>query len=126
MIAIALRFHSGRFHATPWGRHVNEGAPEWPPSPWRLLRALVATWKRKLDGEFAESDMLALLSNLASPPSFVLPPATTGHSRHYMPTARFKNGREETTLVLDTWAQVNEQSILVRWDVELAKCEHSA
>ena len=46
MIAISLRFLTGRFHATPWGHHVNEGVVEWPPSPWRLLRALVATFYR--------------------------------------------------------------------------------
>jgi CRISPR-associated protein Csb2 len=117
MIAIALRFHSGRFHATPWGRHVNEGAPEWPPSPWRLLRALVATWKRKLDGEFVESDMLALLTKLASPPSFVLPPATTGHSRHYMPW--FKKGPDDKTLVFDAFVALNKTAdIVVAWPDE--------
>jgi len=118
MIAIALNFHSGRFHATPWGRHVNEGAPEWPPSPWRLLRGLVATWKRKLDVEFAESDMLALLTKLASPPSFVLPPATTGHSRHYMPW--FKKGPDDKTLVFDAFVALNKTAdIVVAWPDEL-------
>ncbi len=34
-ISIAIQFSAGRFHATPWGHHVNEGLPEWPPSPWR-------------------------------------------------------------------------------------------
>lgn len=117
MIAIALRFPAGRFHATPWGRHVNEGAPEWPPSPWRLLRALVATWKRKLDGEFSESDMLALLTRLASPPSFVLPPATTGHSRHYMPW--FKKGPDDKTLVFDAFVALNKTAdIVVAWPGE--------
>jgi len=43
MPLIELRFPAGRYHATPWGSHVNEGAVEWPPSPWRLLRALIAT-----------------------------------------------------------------------------------
>ena len=87
MIAIAIQFSSGRVHATPWGHHVNEGNPEWPPSPWRLLRSLVATWKRKLDGaDGIDTDtMRGLLAALASPPEFVLPPATTAHSRHYMP-----------------------------------------
>ena len=122
MIAIALNFHSGRFHATPWGRHVNEGAPEWPPSPWRLLRALVATWKRKLDGEFADSDMLDLLTKLASPPSFVLPPATTGHSRHYMPW--FKKGPDDKTLVFDAFVALNKTAdIVVAWPDELLTAE---
>ena len=47
MPIIKLNFPAGRMHATPWGRHVNEGAVEWPPSPWRILRALVATWHLK-------------------------------------------------------------------------------
>ena len=87
MIGLSIRFPAGRFHATPWGRHVNEAVPEWPPSPWRLLRALVATWKRKLNEdplcmpEVVES----LLRKLSSPPEFFLPPATVGHTRHYMP-----------------------------------------
>ena len=29
-VNLKLTFPSGRYHATPWGRHVNEGAPEWP------------------------------------------------------------------------------------------------
>ena len=41
---LAFRFPLGRYHANPWDRAVNEGATEWPPSPWRILRALVATW----------------------------------------------------------------------------------
>lgn len=84
MIGIGLSFPCGRYHATPWGRHVNEGVPEWPPSPWRLLRSLVAVWKRKypdLSGDLVES----ALRKLALPPQFALPPANTGHTRHYMP-----------------------------------------
>ncbi len=85
MIAISIRFLAGRYHATPWGRHVNEGALEWPPSPWRLLRALVATWKRTLP-QLAESDVKPILEELAkAPPRFALPRASTGHTRHYMP-----------------------------------------
>src|SRR5437867_3663314 len=45
---LLLRFPGRRYHATPWGHHVNEGLIEWPPSPWRLLRALLATGYTKL------------------------------------------------------------------------------
>ncbi|MBI3245326.1 MAG: type I-U CRISPR-associated protein Cas5/Cas6 [Deltaproteobacteria bacterium] len=85
-LAIALSFPAGRFHSTPWGHHVNEGLPEWPPSPWRLLRALVATWKRKLSMERSVNDMLPrVLARLTAPPLFSLPPVSLSHTRHFMP-----------------------------------------
>ena len=40
MLAIKFTFTANRYHATQWGRHVNEGVPEWPPSPWRILRGI--------------------------------------------------------------------------------------
>ena len=83
MIAIRLRFLTGRFHATPWGHHVNEGVVEWPPSPWRLLRALVATFYRTRPAGVTEAQLRRVLTALALPPAFYLPPATTAHTRHY-------------------------------------------
>lgn len=113
MIGICLSFPSGRYHATPWGRHVNEGVPEWPPSPWRLLRSLVAVWKRKypeLSGDLVEST----LRKLAGPPQFVLPPASTGHTRHYMPW--FKKGPDDKTLVFDTFVALPKDAVVqVLW-----------
>ena len=41
-VALHLRFPAGRYHATGWGHHVNEAALDWPPAPFRLLRALYA------------------------------------------------------------------------------------
>jgi len=85
-LAIAISFPAGRFHGTPWGHHVNEGLPEWPPSPWRLLRALVATWKRKLSMEQSVNDTLPrVLAKLTAPPLFSLPPVSLSHTRHFMP-----------------------------------------
>jgi len=109
VIGIRLSFLSGRYHATPWGRHVNEAVPEWPPSPWRLLRSLIAVWKRKypdLDAGLVES----ILTQLAPPPEFVLPPAGTGHSRHYMPW--FKKGPDDRTLVFDTFVALPKDAII--------------
>jgi CRISPR-associated protein Csb2 len=84
MIAISLRFLVGRFHATPWGRHVNEGMVEYPPSPWRLLRTLVATFYRARPGNVTEEQLKRILAALASTaPAFYLPPAGVAHTRHY-------------------------------------------
>src|SRR5208283_2959666 len=110
VIAIAVSFLSGRYHATPWGRHVNEGAPEWPPSPWRLLRGLVATWKRKLS-ELPQLEVEAILKTLSTPPEFYLPSASVAHSRHYMPW--FKKGPLDKTLVVDAFVAVPREAELV-------------
>jgi len=114
MIGISLGFPSGRFHATPWGRHVNEGAPEWPPSPWRFLRALVATWKRKLDDRLGAAEVESLLRPLTVPPHYVLPPATASHTRHFMPW--FKKGPQDKTLVFDGFAGLaRDARVLLLW-----------
>lgn len=121
MIILELSFPAGRYHATPWGRHVNEGAVEWPPSPWRILRALIATWYLKAH-EVPEPTLRALVHKLSVLPSFRLPSAIASHTRHYMPT---KGGN--MTKVFDTFIQVEEGSaILVAWDADLAPDERAA
>src|SRR5581483_2513801 len=38
-------FPLGRFHATPWRVNAfDDPHGEWPPSPWRLVRAVAARW----------------------------------------------------------------------------------
>ena len=104
MVAIKFEFKAKRYHATQWGRHVNEGVPEWPPSPWRILRGMVATWRRTAP-EIPEGRVVPILEALASEyPSFHLPPASTGHTRHYMPY--IEGTRERTTLVIDSFVAV--------------------
>lgn len=46
--AISVRFLTGRAHLHPWDTHHSEGRVEWPPSPWRLLRSIVAVAGRGL------------------------------------------------------------------------------
>ncbi len=128
MIALSLRFLTGRFHATPWGRHVNEGALEWPPSPWRILRAMVATWKRKLndDPSCSYTSTESLLKKLSCLPLFVLPRASTGHTRHFMPW--FKKGPDDRTLVFDAFVSIdNINDVILFWpDVLLDEAEKKA
>lgn len=84
MTTIRLTFPAARYHATPWGRHVNEGVAEWPPSPYRLLRALYDVWKRKCF-DLPEGSVRTVLEALASsPPQFKLPPAAAAHTRSYL------------------------------------------
>jgi CRISPR-associated protein Csb2 len=119
MTVLELRFPAGRFHATPWGHHVNEGGVEWPPSPWRLLRSLVATWYLKARTEVTKETIRNLLNALAAQaPSFHLPNATNGHTRHYMPVIEGKN--EKTTKIFDTFIQISPQNaVLIAWNFDL-------
>lgn len=126
MQTLLLQFPGRRFHATPWGHHVNEGLIEWPPSPWRILRAFIATGYRTgiWNGDGPPTTARSLIEKLAATlPSYRLPPAVGAHSRHYMPLAKFKNRREDTTMVFDTWAQVDTGVMAINWDVELSQEE---
>ena len=101
MFGLAFRFPAGRYHATPWGRNVNEADVAWPPEPWRILRALVACYWRKGDRErWSEDDLAGLIDALAEDlPVFCLPKgAIHAHTRHYMPTRKGKK-----TLVFDAF-----------------------
>ncbi|MEQ9406513.1 MAG: type I-U CRISPR-associated protein Csb2 [Fuerstiella sp.] len=120
MPTIELRFPGGRYHATPWGHHVNEGQIEWPPCPWRLLRALIATGFATQHWVEVPDVARSLIERLASVlPTYELPSASAAHSRHYMPTGELSKGSEKTTLVFDTWANVEDGVLKVRWDCEL-------
>ena len=111
MIALRIDFQAGRFHANPWDRGTNEGEVEWPPSPWRMLRAISAGWYRT--GGADRKIFLRVLDALAEPPRYILPRATAGHSRHYVPLGGFKNGKPEKTLMLDSFLALerNHESV---------------
>lgn len=47
-LTISIHFLTGRAHLHPWQTHHSEGRVEWPPSHWRLLRAIVAVAGRGL------------------------------------------------------------------------------
>lgn len=119
MTTIRLRFPASRYHATPWGRHVNEGVPEWPPSPYRLLRALFDVWQRKcrdLSGSEVENVLRALAE---SEPRFNLPSASAAHTRSYLSS----NTEDPTdkSLVFDAFLAFGpESACYISWpDLEL-------
>jgi CRISPR-associated protein Csb2 len=91
-LLIEQSFPLGRFHATRWNQSPFEDPfGEWPPSPWRFLRALAARsfqYERETGAPIAARDRL--LNALAkSPPSFYLPPSSERGPalRQYQPTA---------------------------------------
>lgn len=99
MISLRFELLAGRLHATPWDAHVNEGQVEWPPSPWRVLRALVAASFRL--PERSDDRVRGLVLRLADQlPEYRLPAVTLSHTRAYLAQARGRDGK----LVFDAFA----------------------
>ena len=116
MFALTFRFPAGRYHATPWGRNVNEADVAWPPEPWRLLRTLIAVWWRKGDHErWSKGDLATLIDTLAeTPPDYHLPEGVVhAHTRHYMPQGKLDKGREKRVLVFDGFVHLPERTQIV-------------
>ena len=123
---LVLTFPLGRYHATPWGRQVNEGAVEIPPSPWRVLRMLFAVWRTRAP-ELDESTVHGLLARLAEPPTFHVPRHTPGHTRHYYKTMALKNGQPETDRTLDGFAVFERDAdVAIEWPFDLTDAQHTA
>ena len=114
MLVVELTFPAGRYHATPWGRHVNEGVPEWPPAPYRLIRALFDAWKRKRpDWEpHRAENLLAPLAS--SPPRFLLPPASVSHTRSFQ--SKNEEDLTQKSLIFDGFVTVSTRlGVLAAW-----------
>ncbi len=117
-------FPLGRFHATPWRVNPFDDAyGEWPPSPWRLVRAVVARWyqyRREAIGDFDVGELDGLVAALCgSSYRFHLPERALRGSplRQYQPVefgwnpkAKNKSGMRSysTSLVQDNYWSVPE------------------
>lgn len=86
------QFPLGRFHATRWNQGpFGDQYGEWPPSPWRLLRALTFRWFQwsRETGETNDWRLKRLLNSLVKqPPRFYLPELTWRGPpvKQYLPT----------------------------------------
>lgn len=124
MVSIAIRFLAGRYHATGWDHHVNEGVPEWPPAPFRILRALVAASYR-LEPAPSVDEMSRLLAALSREPDFALPAASQAHTRHFMPMDVKKTRVFDTFIAVGDGAGDRGGEIVVSWrDVNLPREQH--
>ncbi len=88
---IEVELLSGRYHAHVWGEsQFGMAGPEWPPSPWRLLRALAAAWFGARPAPSAEQDRDELLEALgcSGPPELWLPKTSLHELRYYQPVWR--------------------------------------
>lgn len=121
--AVEIRYPWGRVHATPWGRHTNEGAVEWPPAPRRILRALYAAWKTR-HPEFDEKSVHALIRKLAVLPVYGTDEVRSGSSRHWLAADGHTAGNYDRDLALDAFLSCRtDRGVIVEWAVDLASAE---
>ncbi|HLJ94365.1 MAG TPA: type I-U CRISPR-associated protein Csb2 [Gemmataceae bacterium] len=122
MLTLRLSFPWGRYYAHPWGQNparITEA--EWPPSPWRLLRAIAAAWFQANPGRDASTELIQTLEVLGRElPDFILPKVSFSRTVHYQPNygatpkadvalAKYKRVRHENHFV-----SVGGD-VLVRW-----------
>jgi CRISPR-associated protein Csb2 len=112
MLTLRLSFPWGRYYAHPWGLNparITEA--EWPPSPWRLLRAIAAAWFQANPGREASAELIQTLEALGRElPVFFLPKVSFSRTIHYQPNygatpkadvalAKYKRVRHENHFV---------------------------
>ena len=96
-VVLRQEFPLGRFHATPWRVNpYDDPHGEWPPSPWRLVRAVTARWyqwAREVGKDPQRPEDIADLERLQaalcqSTYEFHLPPSARRGTalRQYQPT----------------------------------------
>jgi CRISPR-associated protein Csb2 len=116
MLTIKIELIANRYHANPWNRAHVEGVVEWPPSPWRLLRAILAGgFLAKVD----ENRLKALVAKLAQEtPSYYLPPSSYTQTRsprkdETQSTDLYKPGKD----IVDAYLNFDsrDSSIWVTW-----------
>jgi len=76
-VVVQQSFPLGRFHATPWRvSPFDDRHGEWPPSPWRFIRAVVARWHqlRRESGDRPDGELEGLVHALCNSRfAFLLP-----------------------------------------------------
>jgi CRISPR-associated protein Csb2 len=132
MTTIQLTFPWGRYYAHPWGINPTRlREPEWPPSPWRLLRALVSAWFRAHPGQVPDAHCITLIESLGRElPEIGTGKVSFGHTVHWQPNygaagkedkadASYKNTRHENHFAAVPGA------VFFRWrTVELTPEQH--
>lgn len=129
-LTLSIRFLTGRAHLHPWQAHHSDGRVDWPPAPWRLLRALVAASGSGLttlpeplspmmedtpdddDSGVPLSRLGALLASLAAPPEIWLPRTSGGHTRQFLPIHEGGTVKNSGSAVFDTFAVVSKDTPL--------------
>lgn len=124
---LKIQFLTGRYHATPWNSTPNEGVAEPFPTPWRILRSLVAASYR-LHPQPRE-EVGKLLDYLCEQlPSYYVPAKREGHVRQSVPIEGKAKKPIQYRRLIDAFQVFGEPfdpnaAVWVQWPVTLPEAE---
>lgn len=127
MIYIKIQFHTNQYQACAWGNHHAEGVIDWPPAPWRILRAIVAGhYNVGLSDKYLPT-LKAVLHKLGAVlPSYTLPPVTYIQHRSPRPQVNLKTakvGPGKTLYSAGLVMSSAQNELYVHWPVTLSETE---
>ncbi|MBI2808686.1 MAG: hypothetical protein HYX68_27170 [Planctomycetes bacterium] len=120
-LAISFHFLTGRAHLHPWQTHHNEGRVEWPPSHWRLLRALVAVTGRGLttlpypdEGPPPKPEPVVTVPGMAKPRERGVPPEAKKKLSFSKAKQTLRLNEPLTDAEVDAWKAANPGDAFAR------------
>ena len=132
---------SGRYGATPWDRSEFEGQVEFPPSPWRLLRAVLhGAFSLASQRDQPPEGVTEIVTRLAQdPPSYHLPFGEFGQIRGFRPiygaeavppldiaASGLSHSQGKRRSFIDAFLELGAGSAIhVSWPVELSPDQRS-
>ncbi|MEM1279260.1 MAG: type I-U CRISPR-associated protein Csb2 [Cyanobacteria bacterium P01_H01_bin.152] len=127
MIHIQVDFHTNQYQACAWGNHHSEGVIDWPPAPWRLLRAIAAgSYNVHLAAKHLPTLKQLLHKLAAALPSYTLPPTT--YIQHRSPRPQINNktvkvGPGKTLYSAGLLMSQEANKLFIHWPVTLSETE---
>lgn len=132
---------SGRYGATPWDRSEFEGQVEYPPSPWRLLRAILhGAFTLSTSRDQLPEGVVQIVTSLAyGLPSYHLPYGEYGQIRGFRPIyggeavpplniagSHISNSQGKRRPFIDSFLQLGASSAIhVSWEMDLSSEQRS-
>lgn len=112
MLALRLTFPWGRYYAHPWGLNpARLREAEWPPSPWRLLRALAAGWFRVNGGTAPTTELCSLLENLGRElPEIAIGSVAFAQTVHWQPNYDPKDSKSAERRARGAYARTRHEN----------------
>ncbi|PKZ41572.1 type I-U CRISPR-associated protein Cas5/Cas6 [Kytococcus schroeteri] len=115
-LQVHVRYLHGQVRATPWNVALNSGEVEWPPSPWRIARALLSVWHLRRPG-FDAALVERVAAAVAEPAWYLTPETRQGHTRHYLPLSTHRrDATGGTAKALDPHLSIDPSApVVVHW-----------